>query len=51
MVEREDVEEVEGVLEGWNKDRPLLSLGTVHSSGGSVVAIRGLQSVNLFSMG
>ena len=49
MVEGQDVEEVEGVLEGWNHDRPFL--GAVHSSRRGVMAIILLQSVDLFSMG
>ena len=51
MVEGQDVEEVEGVLEGWDHSRPVLSLGSVHGAGGGVVAVVFLQSVDLFSMG
>ena len=51
MVEGQDVEEVEGVLEGGDHSRPVLSLGSVHSAGGGVVAVVFLQSVDLFSMG
>ena len=51
MIEREDVEEVESVLEGWNHHWSVRSLGSVHCARRSVVAIIFLQSLDIFSMG
>ena len=50
MIEWKDVEEVEGVLEGWNHGRSVLALGPEHCARGSVVAVIFLQSVDIFSV-
>ena len=51
MIEWKDVEEVEGVLEGWNHGWSVLSLGSVDCARRSVMAVIFLQSLDIFSMG